>query len=492
MIPVKLARTLQQEDMGCIGTYAILLDEQKRRALPLWFSRYSDQIGEIPVHTSLQKDLANLRKAQLLTTDFIAKVLDTSEGTIEEISIDFLYGDRLFAHIRLRDQHRLLHTLQARLDDALSLAVRLKSPLTVAEEVLERLGINLMEAQTPLEQQLEAIAHTLQTNPDLLCLRKGPRDFTDGLRGWMFVGDPEFCNYWLDTQTTYTGKASLAISLRERLLDETQSIAPSAVLGYEGVLAERYRGKRLLMVIYIKAEQVEQANLILTVSGPPIAPEQSSYAYATDMSDNPIEGTCDWTRRELVIDIPDDALVISYQLQIQGACKIWLDGIRFEVVDKSVPLTGNKMISPLHMPQNLDFRQGLACWQLVGSGRQDYCCGVDTVVTSQGTPAAFLRATVAQPRGQGILEQSILADHYRGKQVRLSAYVSTHDVELQAGLFLRAEDHIEQTVSGTAGWTGYELTVQVPDRWSTLHFGISLHGQGQVWLKNVQLEAIEA
>jgi bifunctional DNase/RNase len=348
MIPVTLGKVLTQENMGWTVTYVILLNEQRQLALPLWFYQPDEMTGGLSLQTSLRKDLADAALARPLTLDLLTRLLNTLGGTLEGINIDFLQGEVLFAQVYVHDRQQNLHIARARLNDALPLAVQLNNRVMVSEEVLERKGIALTEYGATLEQQLETIAHLMHKNPDLLYLKKEPYnlDFADGLHHWQFLGDPERADYHLDTETTCTGNASLAITLHENQPDTTAMEQPpvAVYINHEGFLAEQYRGQRLRMIATLKTENVQQANLYLKVSGPPVedtrfsSEQRPGYEHEVNTTAEPLKGTDDWAQHELTIDVAADALTISPYLIVEGEGKLWLDSICFEVMDHHAPL----------------------------------------------------------------------------------------------------------------------------------------------------------
>tara|TARA_Y100001978_G_C23582219_1_gene379560 strand:- start:192 stop:746 length:555 start_codon:yes stop_codon:yes gene_type:complete len=59
-----------------------------------------------------------------------------------------------------------------------------------------------------------------------------------------------------------------------------------------------------------------------------------------NMSDRPIIGTTDWKQYEMVVDVLRGSYSMTFGLFLIGMGKMWLDDITFEIVEKSVPLTG--------------------------------------------------------------------------------------------------------------------------------------------------------
>ena len=123
----------------------------------------------------------------------------------------------------------------------------------------------------------------------------------------------------------------------------------------------KYLGKRVKMTCHVKTENVTAwAGLWFRV-------EQcgSEQAPAFDnMRDRPIKGTTDWTKYEIVLDVSQNAIQLTYGVMLNGTGQIWFDNMTFEVVDNTVKLTG---IQPpvvkterppmVDEPINLDFEK---------------------------------------------------------------------------------------------------------------------------------------
>jgi len=108
-----------------------------------------------------------------------------------------------------------------------------------------------------------------------------------------------------------------------------------------------------------------------------------------------------------------------------------------------------------------------------------------------------------------MLTQAIRADEYRGKHVHFSGDVKADHIEPQAGLMIgilvtppkklserwhqkRIERvRQEKLEQGTHDWMRYETSISVPANAQYIHFGLILHGTGQIWLANAQLEVIQ-
>jgi hypothetical protein len=74
-----------------------------------------------------------------------------------------------------------------------------------------------------------------------------------------------------------------------------------------------------------------------------------------NMQNRPIRGTTDWTRYEVVLDVPAEGVAIAYGTLLEGAGSVWVDDVSLEVVDASVATTSKESSPSAPKPQNLDF-----------------------------------------------------------------------------------------------------------------------------------------
>lgn len=75
--------------------------------------------------------------------------------------------------------------------------------------------------------------------------------------------------------------------------------------------------------------------------------------------DRSVTGTTDWTNYEIVLDVPPSASNLLYGVLLSGTGQIWFSGIRFDVVNDSVPTTGieKQPFMPNKEPVNLNFEK---------------------------------------------------------------------------------------------------------------------------------------
>lgn len=147
------------------------------------------------------------------------------------------------------------------------------------------------------------------------------------------------------------------------------------------------------------------------------------------------------------------------------------------------------------------FAQAPAGWMLRGSDPSGYEASVDRAVHRTGQSSALYRAKNPAPNQFGTLMQSIKADDYRGKRVRLRGHVKTENVE-RVQLWMRLDsssmrmlgfDNMNaRPIEGTTDWTAYDLVLDVPADAAGIAYGVLMAGLGQLWLDDVSLEMVDS
>ena len=139
-------------------------------------------------------------------------------------------------------------------------------------------------------------------------------------------------------------------------------------------------------------------------------------------------------------------------------------------------------------------------WHLAGSHPQDYRVGTTDEVRREGRASQYLASSTPQPEGFGTLMQTIGADAYRGKRVRMTGFARAEAVDSWAGLWMRVDgpdkrslsfDNMEdRPITGTLDWHPCAIVLDVPKKSTAVAFGILLAGRGTVYLDDVRLEVV--
>jgi hypothetical protein len=168
--------------------------------------------------------------------------------------------------------------------------------------------------------------------------------------GWIKAGShPAEYEVGIDSSTYHGGRASGYVKAITRDLHGFGTLMQTTGPG-------QYLGKRVRLSAFVRAEMVgDWAGLWLRVDGPLEGNQPKPLAF-DNMQGRPIKGTIDWTRVEIVLDVPSDARDIAFGILLSRDGQVWLDDLKFEVVPTSVPVTsrGGQMTSA---PSNLDFEK---------------------------------------------------------------------------------------------------------------------------------------
>ena len=126
----------------------ILRDPDNRLNLPIW-------IGLLEA-TAMATELEGIKMARPMTHDLLRSIIGELGGTVEWVDVTDLRENTYFAQIYLRVNDQQL-SIDARPSDAISLALRTKSPIYVAKKVLEASSV-LQQMEEGKEQDLSNVS----------------------------------------------------------------------------------------------------------------------------------------------------------------------------------------------------------------------------------------------------------------------------------------------------------------------------------------------
>jgi len=195
----------------------------------------------------------------------------------------------------------------------------------------------------------------------LFLISSGKQPISHGLpEGWIIAGNhPESYKIATDSSITKSGNYSMTIQSLEDKIEGfgnfVQQCSP-----------DKFSGKRIRMSGYIKSEDVTNwAGFWVRVNVDSIV---VSFDNMHDCKINrSVTGTTDWTKYEIVVDVPTNATMISFGTLLAGTGQIWFDNLKFEIVDKTIETTGisrecniqdaRKPQGLITEPSNLDFEK---------------------------------------------------------------------------------------------------------------------------------------
>lgn len=236
-----------------------------------------------------------------------------------------------------------------------------------------------------------------------------------------------------------------------------------------------YRGKPVRLRAWLR----DGAQLWLRVNGP----QPSSFF--DNLAAKPVRGG-EWKPSEISLIVPGNAESIEFGVSALGTNPAWVREVSLDLVN------GFSFV-----PRNLDFGDGETDQQAPGWAvypeRTDYKAAVSHEGCQIGPSCAILFAPAQTPAGSfGALVQTVDAVQYRGKTVRLRAWVklaSAAEGNL-ARLFIQDRNNMFGREIRDTDWTEYEAIRSIDAASSTISFGVGLNGSGSVRVDGMALDVI--
>lgn len=127
----------------------VLKDSDNKLNLPIW-------IGLLEA-TAMATELEGIKMARPMTHDLLRKIVDELGGEVERIEVTDLKENTYYALIHVLASGRQV-AVDARPSDAISLAIRTKSPIYVAKRILEAASSPINEGEENPEANLSNIS----------------------------------------------------------------------------------------------------------------------------------------------------------------------------------------------------------------------------------------------------------------------------------------------------------------------------------------------
>jgi len=136
-----------------------------------------------------------------------------------------------------------------------------------------------------------------------------------------------------------------------------------------------------------------------------------------------------------------------------------------------------------------------------GSNPSEYEMSIDNSVYQNGHSCAYIKSKSPKENEFGTLMQTISAENYLDKRLRLSGYVKSEDIKGWSGIWMRIDAENNQklefdnmqdrAIKGTTDWRKYEIVLDVPSNSKTINYGVLLGGEGKVWFDNFKIEEVD-
>lgn len=169
------------------------------------------------------------------------------------------------------------------------------------------------------------------------------------IKGWLLSGAAPFCyEMGVDREVVHQGKASGY--LKSKTVIEEGHFATMM----QQFRAKNYMNQRIRLSGFIKTENVDVfASMWMRVDH-----ANGDILQFDNMYDRPIQGSTNWNRYTIVLDVPENSELISFGIILSGQGQVWVDDLKFETVDDDVPSTNLEVTKTiLDAPTNLNFEQ---------------------------------------------------------------------------------------------------------------------------------------
>lgn len=167
------------------------------------------------------------------------------------------------------------------------------------------------------------------------------------VNGWILAGSrPNSYIIGLDKSIFKTGNSSAFFESIDEKIEGFGTLMQT-------FSADDYLGERIKMTAYVHSKNVsEWSGIWLRIDS-----KQLNKVLSFDnMENRPIKGDNDWTKCEIILDVPEDSGSLNFGVLLVGTGKIWFDNITFETVDKlENKTTGDNSLNK--SPINLDFKE---------------------------------------------------------------------------------------------------------------------------------------
>ena len=123
----------------------LLKDQSSEKVVPVW-------IGS-PEATAIAMELQHREFPRPLTHDLLKSAIQVLGGALDMVVIDNIQEATYYATLFVRDRAGEVHELDARPSDSIALALRMKSPIYISEEVFATSAIELPDNDEDEDQR---------------------------------------------------------------------------------------------------------------------------------------------------------------------------------------------------------------------------------------------------------------------------------------------------------------------------------------------------
>ncbi len=164
------------------------------------------------------------------------------------------------------------------------------------------------------------------------------------VKGWSMGGsDKSLYEIGVVNDDERKGKVAYIKSIKPKIKDKFGTIM-------QAFSADNYLGKKMRLTGYIKTKDVVGwVGMWMRVDG------HKKHSLSFDnMGDRKIKGTTEWTKYEIILDVPKSSTRINYGVLLSQTGYAWLDDLTFEEVSEETTSTGRNLLTK---PSNSSFEE---------------------------------------------------------------------------------------------------------------------------------------
>ena len=123
----------------------IIIDEKRQDQIIVLKEKNGDR--QIPIvigfmeASSIKMKISGIEVPRPMTHDLLASVISSLDGHLERLLLDKLVSNTFHAKLEIRNSNGTIKLIDARPSDGIALAVRLKVPIFVDEDVIEKASL---------------------------------------------------------------------------------------------------------------------------------------------------------------------------------------------------------------------------------------------------------------------------------------------------------------------------------------------------------------
>jgi len=176
--------------------------------------------------------------------------------------------------------------------------------------------------------------------------------------GWLLSGaNADLYRMRLDREVVHSGASSMRLEARGNRRSREWAVS------VQMIDAAPFRGGRIRLAGYLRSDDLDSGGLWMRIDG--IIGGEAAQIAVDNAEDRRLTDDTEWTRQEIVLDVPAGSVTILYGAMIAGDGELWVDGLAIEPAGDAAPtgevtntVLGGTYERPMGMlpaPVNLDF-----------------------------------------------------------------------------------------------------------------------------------------